>query len=167
MDGRKPPIRGLGERNGKFIARIAVKDSDGTKRTRWVTLKGAATVPRPQEGLKELRVQRTRNKLPVLKRTPKLAGDLAEYLAYFDAVKGAKRPAMIQMERGAPTCQKPSPFRGRSWIIQPDSNTAGGSTGCWWKWTTSPPSCCRWWPESPGRCSKRRRARKLFAVQSP
>ncbi len=92
MDGRKPPIRGLGERNGKFIARIAVKDSDGTKRTRWVTLKGAATVPRPQEGLKELRVQRTRNKLPVLKRTPELADDVAEYVAYFEARQGRQAP---------------------------------------------------------------------------
>jgi hypothetical protein len=29
MDGRKQPIRGLWERNGKLIARIAVEDSDG------------------------------------------------------------------------------------------------------------------------------------------
>jgi hypothetical protein len=36
----------------------------------------------------------------VLKRTPKFADYSAQYLAYFDSVKDAKRPATIQKERG-------------------------------------------------------------------
>jgi integrase len=101
LDGRKQPIRGLWERNGTFIARIAVEDADGMKRTRWVPLEGAQTVPQAQEQLKTLHVDRTRNALPVLKRTPKFADYAAGYLAYFDTVKDAKRPATIQKERGA------------------------------------------------------------------
>jgi integrase len=101
LDGRKQPIRGLWERNGKYIARIAVEDSDGMKRTRWVPLVGAGTVPQAQERLKALHVDRTRNDLPVLKRTPKLVDYAAAYFAYYDAVKDAKRPATIQKERGA------------------------------------------------------------------
>ncbi|MGP8199543.1 MAG: hypothetical protein ACLQU4_08600, partial [Limisphaerales bacterium] len=63
LDGRKQPIRGLWERNGKYIARIAVEDSDGMKRTHWVPLVGAETVPQAQEKLKALHVDRTRNAL--------------------------------------------------------------------------------------------------------
>jgi integrase len=101
LDGRKQPIRGLWERNGKFIARIAVEDTDGMKRTRWVPLEGAQTVPQAQEQLKTLHVDRTRNELPVLKRTPKFGDYAAGYLAYYDKVKDAKRPATIQKEKGA------------------------------------------------------------------
>jgi hypothetical protein len=81
LDGRKQPIRGLWERNGKFIARIAVEDADGMRRTRWVALDGAETIPQAQERLKGLHVDRKRNALPVLKRTPKFADYAAGYLA--------------------------------------------------------------------------------------
>jgi integrase len=101
LDGRKQPIRGLWERNGKFIARIATEDEDGMKRTRWVPLEGAETVAQAQEQLKTLHVDRTRNELPMLKRTPKFADYAAKYLEYFDTVKDAKRPATIQKESGA------------------------------------------------------------------
>jgi hypothetical protein len=40
-DGRKQPIRGLWERNGKYIARISVEDDAGVSRTRWVPLEDA------------------------------------------------------------------------------------------------------------------------------
>jgi integrase len=101
LDGRKQPIRGLWERNGKFIARIAIEDEAGIKSNRWVALKGAVTVAQAQEHLKTLHVDRTRNDLPMLKRTPKFADYAAGYFAYHDAVKDAKRPATIEKERGA------------------------------------------------------------------
>ena len=101
LDGRKQPIRGLWERNGKFVARIATEDEDGMKRTCWVPLAGAVTVAQAQEQLKTLHVDRARNELPVLKRTPKFADYADHYLAYFETVKDAKRPATIQKERGA------------------------------------------------------------------
>lgn len=31
LDGRKQPIRGLWQRNGKFVARIAIEDESGMK----------------------------------------------------------------------------------------------------------------------------------------
>jgi integrase len=101
LDGRKQPIRGLWERNGKFVARIAMEDDAGMKENRWVPLEGAKTIAQAQEQLKTLHVDRTRNDLPVLKRTPKFADYAEQYLAYFDSVKDAKRPATIQKERGA------------------------------------------------------------------
>ena len=70
LDRRKQPIRGLWERNGKFIARIAMEDDAGMNENRWVPLEGAKTIAQAQEQLKTLRVDRTRNDLPVLKRTP-------------------------------------------------------------------------------------------------
>lgn len=100
-DGRKQPIRGLWERNGKFVARIATEDEDGMKRTRWVALEGAETVAQAQDQLKALHVDRARNELPTLKRTPKFADYAADYFAYFATVTDAKRPATIQKERGA------------------------------------------------------------------
>ena len=36
LDGRKQPIRGLWERNGKYVARITVEDEAGMKHNRWV-----------------------------------------------------------------------------------------------------------------------------------
>jgi integrase len=101
LDGRKQPIRGLWERNGNFIARMSVEDADGMRRTRWKRLVGAQTVPQALEQLHELHVDRERNVLPLLKRTPKFTDYAAGYLTYFDTVKDAKRPATIQKERGA------------------------------------------------------------------
>lgn len=62
---------------------------------------GAKIIAQEQEQLKTLHVDRTRNDLPGLKRTQKFADYAAQYLAYFDSVKDAKRPATIQKERGA------------------------------------------------------------------
>jgi integrase len=101
LDGRKQPIRGLWQRNGNFIARIAIEDEAGVKSNRWVPLKGAMTVAQAQEQLKTLHVDRTRNDLPMLKRTPKFADYAAGYFAYHETVKDAKRPATIEKERGA------------------------------------------------------------------
>jgi hypothetical protein len=94
-------IRGLWERNRTFVARIAMETDGGDKQNRWVPLAGAEIVAQAQEQLKTLHVDRTRNDLPVLKRTPKFADYAAQYLAYFDTVTDAKRPSTIQKERGA------------------------------------------------------------------
>jgi len=99
-DGRKQPIRGLWTRNGNFVARMATEDEDGMKRTRWVPLEGAETVAQAQEQLKALHVDRARNELPTLKRTPKFADYAYQYFDYFGTVTDAKRPATIQKERG-------------------------------------------------------------------
>ena len=52
LDGRKQPIRGLWERNGKFIARIAMEDDAGKKENRWVPLEGAKTIAQGAEAVK-------------------------------------------------------------------------------------------------------------------
>jgi integrase len=101
LDGRKQPIRGLWERDGKYLARIAVEDSDGMKRTRWVALDGAETIPQAEEKLKALHVDRTRNALPVLKRGPTFAAYADEYFKRLGQTPDAKRPATVQKERGA------------------------------------------------------------------
>src|SRR5581483_12315903 len=95
LDGRKQPIRGLWERNGKYVARINVEDEAGMKHNRWVPLAGVTTVPQAQEKLKTLHVDRIRNELPVLKQTPKFAEYADRYLAYFDTVKDARRPGTL------------------------------------------------------------------------
>ena len=102
LDGRKQPIRGLRERNGKFIARMAMEDDVGKKENRRVLLEGTKTIAQAQEQLKTApHLDQSRNDLPVLKRTLKFADYAEQYLAYFNSVKDAKRPATIQKERGA------------------------------------------------------------------
>jgi integrase len=101
-DGRKQPIRGLWERNGKFLARIAVEDDDGMKRTRWVPLEDAETIPQAQAKLAALHTDRSRNALPVLKQTPRLADYTNNrYFPHFEKAKDAKRPATIAKEKSA------------------------------------------------------------------
>ncbi len=101
LDGRKQPIRGLWERNGKFIARLSVEDQNGEKRVQWVVLEGAQTVPQAQEKFKALHVDRARNALPVLKRAPTFAAYADEYFQRLAQTPDAKRPATVQKERGA------------------------------------------------------------------
>ena len=104
LDGRKQPIRGLWERNGKFVARLAIEEDNGMKRTQWVPLEGVETVPQAQAKLAELHTDRARNVLPILKQTPKLADyALKTYFPHFAAVTDAKRPATIAKEKGALT----------------------------------------------------------------
>ena len=101
FDGRKQPIRGLWIRNGKYLARITTENDAGVKEVRWVPLEGAGTVAQAQDALNTLLVDRSRNTLPVLKRTPKFSEYSTQYLAYYENVKDAKRPATIQKERGS------------------------------------------------------------------
>ena len=91
-DARKRPIRGLWRRNGKFYARLAVEDpNNGRKQVRRVPL-GAETAPQAQVELRRLWTRREENRLPILKLTRKFRDYVAQYLAYYDTVKDAKRP---------------------------------------------------------------------------
>jgi integrase len=101
LDGRKQPIRGLWERNGKFIARLSVEDDNGTKRSQWVALDGAVTIPQAQERLKTLHVDRTRNELPTLKRTPKFADFADKYFTLLESEPDRKRASTVEKEKSA------------------------------------------------------------------
>ena len=99
-DGRKQPIRGLWQRNGRFYARLAVEDfNTGKKAVRRVPLE-AETVAEAVAALKKLQTQRADNALPVLKQTPKFSDYVETYFAHFALLKDAKRPRTIETERG-------------------------------------------------------------------
>jgi integrase len=98
LDGRKQPIRGLWQRNGKFIARISTEGEDGVNRVKWVPLERAETVPQAQEALKALHVDRERDTLPVISRTPKFADYADSYLAFIKSGQGTKKPGTISKE---------------------------------------------------------------------
>jgi hypothetical protein len=70
----------------------------GRKQVRRVPL-AAATVAQAQAELRRLMTKREENALPILKLTPKFREYAAQYLAYFDTVKDAKRPKTLQTER--------------------------------------------------------------------
>lgn len=100
LDGRKRPIRGLWRRNDRFYARIAVEDAaSGTKTVRRVPL-DAQTVAQAQAELRRLLTRREDRTLPVLKRTPKFAAYVKDYLAFYKTVKDAKRPRTLETESG-------------------------------------------------------------------
>lgn|GEM_PF-5920596 len=83
LDGRKRPIRGLWQRNGKFYARISVEDpGTGRKQVRRVPL-AAATAAQAQTELRRLLTKREENALPILKLTPKFKEYATQYLAYY------------------------------------------------------------------------------------
>jgi len=100
LDGRKRPIRGLWQRNGKYYARVSVEDpGTGRKEVRRVPL-AAATVPQAQAELRRLVIKREENALPILKLTPKFREYAKQYLAYYQTVKDAKRPRTLETESG-------------------------------------------------------------------
>lgn len=113
MDGRKQPIRGLWERNGRFIARLKVKDH-GKKKVRWVPLgdekNPVTTVPQAVKALHKLQEKRETDALPVLGRTPKFADFVPEYFAEVErlnklaenpgSTNRPKRESTIAKERG-------------------------------------------------------------------
>jgi hypothetical protein len=100
LDGRKRPIRGLWKRNDRYYARIAVaEESSGIKKVLRVPLK-AETVAQAQAELRRLITKREDNALPILKQTPKFSRYVAEYLAFYEQVKDAKRPRTLETEKG-------------------------------------------------------------------
>ncbi len=100
VDGRKRPIRGLWQRNGRFYARLSIEDiQTGRKTVRRVPLVGVSTVAEATAALRKLETQRAESNLPVIRRTPKFEDYAKQYLAYYETVKDAKRPKTLQTER--------------------------------------------------------------------
>jgi integrase len=106
LDGRKQPVRGLWERNGRFYAQISVEDfSTGLKRVRRLPL--VNTEGNPVESVAQaiteinrLRTHRSEDTLPKLGRTPAFA-DYAD--AYLSQVKAGneKKASTIKKEETA------------------------------------------------------------------
>ena len=100
MDARKQPIRGLWQRNGKFVTRIEVEDDVGQKRNRWVPLENASTVAQAQSEFRRLLVERRDNQLRHVGRTPKMADYLqATYQPRLEV--SGKRQRSIEKECGS------------------------------------------------------------------
>ncbi len=91
VDGRKQPIRGLWERNGRFYAQLTIEDAaSGQKKTKRVPLadkdgKPVQSGAVAREAFERLKVLRTDQALPVLKRTPKFSEFVERYLAHIRA----------------------------------------------------------------------------------
>jgi len=105
LDGRKQPIRGLWERNGRFYAQLTVENAiSGEKKVRRVPLKDkeakpVETVSQALSEMKRLQIKRTDNDLPVLTRTPKFADYATRYLDFISSGQGTKKQGTIQKER--------------------------------------------------------------------
>jgi integrase len=101
FDLRKRPVRGLWQRNGRFYARLAVEDHEtGKKTVRRVPL-SVDSVAQAQAELRRLQTKRENNALPILKQTPKFSEYVDKsYLAFYEAVKDAKRPRTLETEKG-------------------------------------------------------------------
>jgi integrase len=103
LDARKQPIRGLWQRNGQFVARLAVEDDVGQKRNRWVPLENASTVSEARAEFHRLLVERRDNRLRHIGQTPKLVDYLRDtYLPRLEV--SGKRPRTIEKERGCLKC---------------------------------------------------------------
>src|SRR6266567_5507494 len=81
FDERKRPIRGLWVRNGRYYAQLSILDEGkGAIKVRRVPLEGATTPAQARDKMEELRVDRRKAQLPVLRRTPKFADYADQYL---------------------------------------------------------------------------------------
>jgi integrase len=104
LDGRKQPIRGLWERNGRYYAQITLENQiSGEKKVRRVPLKdkdgkSVDTVPQALSEMNRLQIKRTDNELPVLTRTPKFADYVVHYLDFISSGQGTKKSGTIQKE---------------------------------------------------------------------
>lgn len=104
LNGSKQPIRGLSKRNGRFYARLTITDdTTGKKSVQRIPLKDengvlVETVPQAVKAMEALKVDRKRQALPVLHRTPKFDEYADAYLARY--VEGVKRPRTFETERG-------------------------------------------------------------------
>lgn len=102
LDGRKQPIRGLWQRNGRFYAQLKIEDSlTGEKKTRRVPLvdkEGDAVKSRAEAvaEMERLRVKRTDGDLPVLRRTPVFHEYAKDYITFIRS--GAKKTRTADKE---------------------------------------------------------------------
>lgn len=91
LDGRKQPVRGLWQRNGRFYAQISVEDfSTGLKRVRRVPLlntegKPAESVAQAIAAINGLRTHRSEDTLPKLGRTPTFSAYADAYIVKIKA----------------------------------------------------------------------------------
>jgi integrase len=101
-DERKRPIRGLWIRNDRYYAQLTLVDEHtGQKQVRRVPLEGATTPAQANEKFQELKVDRRKGVLPVLKLTPKFAEFADTYMAFYKQAKGAKRASTLETEQYA------------------------------------------------------------------
>lgn len=99
LDGRKRPIRGLWQRNGRFYARMTVEDAQtGAKKVQRIPL-DAQTVGQAQEEMRRLLTQRSEDRLPAVKQAPKFDDYVGQYLAFYETVRHAKRERTLATER--------------------------------------------------------------------
>lgn len=105
LDGRKQPVRGLWERNGRFYAQLRVENPvTGVKKTRRIPVvdkDGAAvvTVAQAIAELKRLQTRRADNELGAVGRTPKFPDYAARYLEFISSGHGTKKPGTVNKER--------------------------------------------------------------------
>jgi integrase len=102
LDGRKQPVRGLWERNGRFYAQLTVENPlTGVKKVRRVPLVdkdgvSAATAAQAIAELKRLQTKRSDNDLGAVGRTPKFSDYAARYL---DFISTTKKRGTVDKER--------------------------------------------------------------------
>jgi integrase len=105
LDGRKQPVRGLWERNGRYYAQLTVENPiTGVKKVRRVPLVDkdgvpVATAAQAIAELKRLQTKRADNDLGTVGRTPKFADYAARYLDFISCGQGAKKPGTVDKER--------------------------------------------------------------------
>lgn len=98
-DARKHPVRGLWKRNDRYYAQITVEDSDtGLKSVKRVPLEGAATDAQAIQKFEDLKANRRKGALPVLKLTPKFADYADQYVQFHKDAKDVKRESTMETE---------------------------------------------------------------------
>jgi integrase len=95
LDGRKQPVRGLWERNGRFYAQLTIENPiTGVKKVRRVPLVdkdgvAVATAAQAVAELKRLQTKRADDDIGAVGRTPKFADYAARYLEFIETSKKA------------------------------------------------------------------------------
>jgi integrase len=103
LDGRKQPVRGLWQRNGRFYAQVSIEDfSTGLKRVRRVPLNdpegnAVETVPQAIAELNRLRTHRSEGTLPKQGMTPTFTNYANTYLTHVKTAK-EKKDSTIEKE---------------------------------------------------------------------
>jgi integrase len=101
-DERKRPIRGLWVRNERYYAQLTLEDEHtGQKQVHRIPLEDAATPAQARQKIEELRVNRRKGKLPILKRTPKFSDFADAYIEFYKQAKDAKRTSTLETEQYA------------------------------------------------------------------
>jgi integrase len=102
FDERKRPIRALWVRNGRYYAQLTIEDEHtGQKRVRRLPLEGAGTPAQAKAALDEMRVERRKGTLPILKRAPLFSDFADEYVKFFEQARDAKRESTLETEKYA------------------------------------------------------------------